>query len=321
MATPYTNDTYKVTFTALDPVTLSLTNTIDRSGVRPGGGCDLTYEEEDPTDPRISGGYINSEAQKWFGSLASMYSALYWSDFGSALQYSTTDIGNNRDNPFNPLFPTLPYVLTSSAQTGWPVFLENTLSNVAYSDFNYEGHGNGSAIGGGVRGSRWVTTTVGAQQINGYCLEAHTNNWRMRKVAVWACYTGSSLPTAGGLYSAWPAAFGIRDTRFQISNLVGKNVGLFFGGEFDQGGYGSGGTHTSFEVAFDFDLLWVGGPIPFPGSDDPTYAFAWALAQTRRMYPRLDRGTPMGIGFPYLPYSSLYDGELLTNNIIHIKTR
>jgi hypothetical protein len=67
-----------------------------------------------------------------------------------------------------------------------------------------------------------------------------------------------------------------------------------------------------------FDDLWVTGPNPYPGACDPTYAFSWVLNQIEGISPQVLKGKPAWIGFGYLPYTGIYDGELLTNNVDHI---
>ena len=76
---------------------------------------------------------------------------------------------------------------------------------------------------------------------------------------------------------------------------------------------------TSVEVAADFDELWVAGPEQYTGGCDPTYSFAWALRQVRGMSPQMEKGKPVMIGFPYLPFAGAYDSELLINNLSHVK--
>lgn len=100
---------------------------------------------------------------------------------------------------------------------------------------------------------------------------------------------------------------------------MAKNVGLFFTGGLPQFGYSGTLGGTSAEVAASFDNLWVCGPFSWSGGCDPTYSFAWAFNQTRGMYPELDKGLPAWIGFGYLPYAGIYDSELRTNNVSHVK--
>jgi hypothetical protein len=94
-----------------------------------------------------------------------------------------------------------------------------------------------------------------------------------------------------------------------------KNVGLFFMGALPQGGYSGTFGSTASEVAVDFDDLWVAGPNPYPGACSPTYSFAWAVAQIQGMNPELNQAMPTWIGFGYLPYSGIYDSQLIMNNI------
>jgi hypothetical protein len=325
--TPYTNDTYSVTFVAYDPTTLIITNRIARGGVRAAGRCIVTYEEEDPS--LIGGSYLNSQASTWIGSLASGYATLYASDWGSFTEYSTSDIGANRDNSPSDGFP---WILTGSYELPWGQHVYAALTNTAFSDFGfYMGHGNGTEIGGHPPGSTFVNTYLPSTNIQ-ECVwyRSHSPNWMMRKVALWACYTDAATPpadfwgnpidtTGGGTYPSWQKAFGIRDTRRQNSSWVPKNVGLFFGGGLPEGGYSGTLGGTCPEVAAALDDLWISGPYPFPGACDPTYAFSWAVAQIEGMSPEIMKAMPAWIGFGYLPYTGIYDGKLLTNDVSNIK--
>jgi len=289
---------------------LTVANRIDRQGVRTVAGNILTYEEEDPKFS--ASGYINSQANTWIGSLAvGLYEGLYFNDFASLTQYYPWQIGNNRDNP---TWTSFPYVLNNISQTTWSDRVHYSLTNLLFSDFGYyQGHGSGSGIGGGPSGSTWVTNWISPQDVHLWCLQSHTNDWRMRKVAVWACYSGlSSLPSAGGAYSDWQSAFGIRPTTVQTSSMMWKNAGLFFDGQLPQG---FGSTSSSY-IAASFDTLWVEGPNAFPGGADPTYAFGWALVQIAGIYPQLTAKSVGldGVGYPFLPFTGNYDNpELLTN--------
>jgi hypothetical protein len=319
--TAYSNDTYVVTFTAFDQTTLTITNHIDRHGVRVAAANIGTYEEEDPS---LSGGsHLNSEANLFIGGMEiTLYGALYDNDFLSTTLYYTSDIGANRDNPSS---PDLPFVLTSGSEQTWANNTLLSLENLAFSDFNfYMGHGNGAEIGGGPKGSTFVKSYLDATTAGTYAAApAHnstTPNWRMRKVTLWACYSDTDFAaTAGGVYPTWHDAFGIRNTIEQNCSFMMKNVGLFFGGGLPQTGYSGTYGNTSVEVAADLDYLWVAGPNDYPGGCDPTYAFSWAVSQIRGMNPELDTALPAVIGFQYLNYAGVYDGELTTNDVEHVK--
>lgn len=317
--TPYTDDTYVVTFTALDPTTLVITNTIDREGVRTAAGNILTYEQEDPTTS--TGSILDSDANTWIGTLAlGLYSALYSTDFGSVTQYSPYDIGANRDNPS---WTSFPLVLSKNNQTNWAVQTFYSITNPVFSDFGfYMGHGNGTGIGGGPNGpSSYIPGWISSGEVKYYAKNFAFPKWRFRKVVLWACYTDSPGPsTAGGTIPTWSNAFGIRSTRLQRSSFMQKNVGLFFAGQLPQAGYsGTLGNGTSPEVAANFDALWVEGPNPAPGSCDPTYAFGWAFVQIQNMSPEINLGYPVWRGFGYLPYTGIYDSQLVTNIPSNIK--
>jgi hypothetical protein len=313
---PYTNDTYSVTFVAYDPETLTFTNRIERYSVRPAAGNILTYEEEDPA--LSAGPYLNSEAKKWIGSLAVAYMDLYDNDPTPWTSYSTADIGPNRDNPASYPFP---FVLTGTSQTTWPFQVCFALTNTAFSDFAfYMGHGNGTDIGGHASGSHFVNAYMESSTIYTWA-RAYTNpsHWRLRKAVVWSCYSYATADLTGdGTYKSWPVALGIRPTEQQTGSLGTKNVGLFFTGELPQGDYSGTYGGTVAEVAALFDDIWITGPDPFPGGQDPTYAFSWAVDQIESMCPQMMKALPVWVGFGYLPYTGIYDADLVTNNVSNI---
>lgn len=334
--TPCTNDAYAVWFDAYDSQSrsgsgmmvnaapanpdgpLSITNTIAKQGVRAATGNILSYEEEDPS---LSGApYLNSEAKRWVDTMAFAYESLYYDDWGSQTCYNVNQIGPNRDN--NPSRP-MPIVLTQATQPIWAGNTLTCITNAEYSDFSwYMGHANGYLLGGG-SGTNWVTAVLDSQSVARWALAAG-RNWRMRKVCLWGCYTDSGLGTSDGvartLYGSWASAFGVRPTRTQTMSLMKKNVGLFFTESLRQGGYsGTLGGGTCPEVSCTFDDIWINGPSAWPGECDPTYAFSWALNVTEGMSPELLKALPTWIGFGYLPYSGVYDDELMVNDISHIK--
>jgi len=314
---PYTNDTYAVQFTAYDPDGFGLTNNIDRTGVRTAGGAILTYEEEDSST--TTGGYLDSQAYQWISAISTLYMTLYYNDWPSITQYYPSQIGGGRDNSESDYFP---WILTGGYQQPWATQVYSALTQTCFSDFNYYmGHANGIGLGGSGPGSHFVMGWIDTTDVYSQVIACKTPNWRMRKVALWACYTDAATPprgkdlTAGGTYKDWPAAFGIRGTTQQMRSFMGKNVGLFFGGELPQGGYSGTYGGTSSEVAADFDQLWVTGPSSYSGGCDPTYSFAWAVRQIEGMCPLMLQGMPSWIGFGYLPYTGIFDSNLVTNNI------
>jgi hypothetical protein len=310
--TPYTNDTYVLTFTAFDPTTLVMTNKISKRRVRTAAANILAYEEEDTA---VSGGsFLNSKASLNIGALAQgLYNCLYAGNFGSLPQYEASAIGTNRN------IGSLDYTLklTHGAEQQFANDLHHRLTNdVSYSDFTwYMGHGNTTDLGGGPSGSKWVTT---------YLDTSTAATWRgpktMRKVALWSCYSDSDAAFNSKVQApTWPDAFGIGRTSEQMLGFNRKNVGLFFRDVLYAVGYSGTSSDTSVEVATDFDALWVMGPDQYPGGCDPTYAFSWVLNQIRGMNPELNEAKPNWIGFGYLPFTAIYDDtELLTNNVTHI---
>ena len=317
--TPYAHDTYAVNFIAFDPASFNITNSIDRHGVRPAARNILTYEEENPA---VSAGtYLNSKADTLINSLESaLYESLYSRHQFSFTQYETWQIGDNRENVFSSLFP---WVLTHGQEASWLGNTSAALGSYFFSDFTYYmGHASGIDIGGGPKGDNFVGAWMTTQDVARYVLAGNLQDWRMRKAALWGCYTESdSAATAGGVYPTWAQAFGIRKGTDQLSSFMTKNAGLFFAGALPQGGYSGTTSGTSVEVATQFDQLWVCGPNAYPGGCDPTYAFSWAVAQIRNINPELDssKSYPTLEGFSYLPYAGVYDSELTTNDVSNVK--
>jgi hypothetical protein len=297
--------------------TLVITNGIGKQGVRQGGYCIRNYEEEDPST--TLGALVNSKQEMWGDTLEFLYRTLYYGQSGSIPEYSIADIGPNRSNP---AFPHFPFAVNDATEFTWPLFLHAVLTNRIYSDFNYgPGHANGYFMGAGPKpaGQNYVNDTIGVDMVEPWVfgLNNTNKNWRMRKVAMWGCNTGNKSFTGG--YHGWPEAFGIRTTGQQIHGWTKKNAGLFFLGDLAFLPYGSSHSTIS-EVAFSFDFIWIDGAVPFPGSCDPTYSFQFALETTLGTYPELVAAKPYLYGFPFLPYSSVYDDELMLNNISHVKT-
>ena len=322
--TPYTNDTYVVKFVAYDPTTLTKTNSLVRDGVRIAARNIVTYEED---DPNLSyGAALNAAAEKFVGNLEiGLYEMLYSRHVLSLTAYETYQIGLNRENVSSYSFP---WVFTHGQEATWTTNTMGALDSVDFSDFTYyAGHANGTELGGGPRGSTFVTNSVEAKLfLDHVVMPKHSGNpnWRMRKVALWGCYTYSDpADTAGGTYTSWPKAFGIQRGTIQMRSWSGKNVGLFFRGGLPMRGYQYTTSGASVEAATDLDIFWVCGANPYPGACDPTYAFSWAVTQIENLCPELKEAEalPTIEGFQYLPYAGVYDSELMTNNIGHVKQR
>jgi len=307
--TPYTNDTYVVTFTAFDPATLTITNKIDR-GVRAGAGCFLTYQWEDPADP--TGDYLNTQADIWIGqTLKSLYTDMY--QWWSITWYDGGTVGSNRNHS-----DCKPY---NSWSLGWEYIMPSMSNSALYSDLTIaQAHGSGATIGGG----DFLTDKFTPMDLQRWIMGSSSAvgpNWRLRKAALWTCYSGAISPgaTGSGRYSSFPDACGIRPTGLQNYSYMRKNCGLFFGGLLPQGGFG-GTSATTAQVAEFLDQAWVCGENEYPGGCDPTYSFAWAVNATRNQYnPQLDSADPRLFGLRQMIYSSVYDDELMMLNFSHVK--
>ncbi len=310
--TPYSNDTYTVTFTASGGAALATTNRIDRQGVRQGAGCFLTYQVEDPTD--YLGPFLNGEAQTWIaGTLQNLYSDLYWG--WSITQYSPAMVGSGRD--WVSCQPRDQWSLS------WQSILQQALSSPLYSDLTLgPAHGNGAQIGH----TPFLPGGFVPAELQGWCKAMNTNvwpNWRLRKAALWTCYSGElGLATVPGYYlTAWPDACGIRSAGMQETSFMRKNCGLFFGSELPMGGMGSPPSSAA-KAEETLDMIWICGKYIYPGGCDPTYSFKFAVDATRGMYsPQLDWADPRLFGYKYMIYSSIYDNELQMLNTSHVKNQ
>lgn len=316
--TAYTNDTYAVSFTA-NSTTLTVTNQISRAGVRPANWVVNNYEEIGSHEPGGSNaGFINSEMARWFGAMESMYENLYSSDFASQSQYFSWQIGNGRDNPKN----IFPFNLNPNTELGWVPFIKGCITNIQYSDFNWQGHGNQAWIGGGP----WptglgylnnVNTKISGDDMYGWVTAnaktAPGRRYRMRKVGMWSCRSARiSHELAVG---SWWLAFGIYLPDNEINALMWKNAGIFFDDDLyfappKTGGYGSPVPTDVEEVLATFDKYFVMGANPYPGGANPNYSIQFALNVTLGTFPELSGAKPVLAGYPWLPYAGVYDDQL-----------
>jgi len=285
--TPYTNDTYAVSFVAADPATLVVTNHVGRGSVRDATGVILSYAQE-PNNY-----FLNDEADTYIhGGLMYFYEDIY-STLLSTTEYTVAQIGPDRDYvEFQ--------VDTASRPNGWQAWFLQNLTNTLFSDVTFgPGHGSSTAIGSN------FGEVVGAAAIKG-AASSVGNNWRLRKVALWSCLATSIAPTATSV-PPLPDAFGIRPGSIQTAGIMRKNVGLFFQKELNQ-------QANNAEMEYGFDELWVTGPNAYPGGCDPTYTFGWAFRKARQRYAFWDDAGPIIIGCQYLPYTGIYDDTLATGN-------
>jgi hypothetical protein len=319
--TPYTNDTYVVHFIAFDPADIINTNTIDREGVRPGTGCYLTYEEENPVDPDGGdvGNYLNQSADTWINqNLKFLYTDLY--DGLGLTMYDSGQVGAARaHSDCQPL---------DSGHVEWSAFMQPALASLinvgtntwsTYSDLTIaQAHGNGATVGGG----HYLQNTFTPTDLKGWLMAAGTN-WRLRKANVWTCYSGDILlgPNRFNEPLDFGGACGIRGTTLQSKSYMRKNVGLFFAGLLPQVGFGGSFSVTTAQVAAAFDQAWVCGPNAYPGDCDPTYSFDSAAQSVVNQYPELGsfQAAAVRFGYPLMIYSSAFDDELMMLNTTHVK--
>ena len=308
---PCTNTQYAVSIAATsiagNNFVLMLTNLIDPSGVRTAGGCILNNEGNSTWG---NGTYFNQQEDIWGQTLENVYESLYDKHWDSMTLYTTGDIGPSRENPQN---SAMPFTVTSANQGSWEDWLKNTLANRNFSDYNWgPGHANGYFIGGGPWIFNWmnyVTTAISAQDFHRFALSVG-GNWRLRKIAMWGCYTARGKLRNGGMYDGWSEAAGIRPTPKQMTSFMWKNAGLFFNEELFSNPYGDPAT-TVYEVAEAFDYFWIAGQDPYPGGCNPNYSIQRALMMTEEVFPELANSEPVIIGYPYLPYNGNNDFSLL----------
>lgn len=307
--TEYTNATYAVTFQTSNGTTLTITNKIDREGVRPAAGCYLTYQEEDPMNVYYGPGnvFLNDQANTWIKeALKTAYRDLYKQN-GPLTQYTTSQVGTNRNHA--------DCIAQDPANVEWAAFLQPAMSNSIYSDFTLaQAHGNGIEIGGG----GYFLNRFSSYDLSAWVMNYQPrHSWRMRKVAIWTCFSGSVQQETGNL--SFAQACGIRDTPLQMNSFMRKNCGLFFGEKLDSAWQQGGETITSARAAAELDLLWMCGQYPWPGGCDPTYSFRWAVQQVLNHYNQVSLAQPRFFGCPKMIYSSVYDDELMMLDWTHVK--
>jgi hypothetical protein len=198
----------------------------------------------------------------------------------------------------------------------WPFILNHLTNYVYYSDFTLgPAHGSGGTIGGDPQG--FLLGSFSAFDLQRYVMVGG-QNWRLRKAALWPCYSGDiSKASAGGFYNCnFAEACGIRPNPQEENTYMRKNCGFFVLNEINQRGFAGGdGSISTAQVAQALDQMWVCGPNQFPGGCDPTYSWKFAIDSIRGMYnPELDQAGPLLGGYSKMIYSSVYDDLLMVGN-------
>lgn len=322
--TPYTNSVYNVSFTASDPDTFNFQNHIESNdGVRRPAGCFVTYEEESPFTGY--GEYVDEEDQLWLDStLTYLYQDIY--DQYGLTQYTPGQIGDNRQysqsqglsQPNYPNWgPFMYYYLSSTYSNTLTGLMEPTYSDLTIGS----AHGNGETIGGiGRHDVPWLWSTFTPDDLKTW-LQSVGTDWRLRKAAIWACASGMAdvysiyNPGPQGQTNGFGLSFadgcGIRFTDIQERNYIRKNTAWMTAGLLPFSMQGPTEVDSSAKVATEADDLWVeGGTV---GIGDPTYASGWVVVQMKGMYPN-DLGVGgaylLLFGYPYVPYTSVYDDQI-----------
>jgi hypothetical protein len=309
--TPYSNDTYVVTFTAYDPVTWVSTNSLDKGGnIRVPAGCFLTYEWEDPST--VPGNFLDNHADTAIaGNLLYLYQDIY--DQYGLTEYYDWMVGPNRDYaqcmPYNAAYKSFNGIM-QYGMTNAQWFSELTMA---------QGHGSGPTIGGG----SYLHDVVWVEDFARYVSRHTPHNWRLRKANIFTCYNADLGLTLEGTYASWPEACGIRATGFQQTSLTYKNCGLFFVSGLPQGYINSvtSQAQTTADVAEFCDQAWVCGKNQWPGACDPTYSFQFAVQATMGVYPDLAKAVPALAGFPLCVYDAWQDEALRNLDTSGVKTR
>ena len=309
--TPYSNDTYVVTFIAYDPTTITITNTLDKGGnIRNPGGCLLTYQWEDPALP--DGQWVNDRADQVIkGDLRTLYGDIYKPL--SLTQYSTGDVGPYRNRVFCD-----PY---DSYSSGWASIM-GRLHSTNYSELTIaQAHGSGSTVGGGY----FLTdlfNTLDMQSWVKNCEDSH--HWRLRKATIFTCYSGDwNFSTANGQYSSWADACGVRPESLQIRSLTYKNCALLFAEALQQKYYDSelSIVRATADVAEFVDQTWVCGKNQYPGGCDPNYSWRFACQVAINRYEDLPKALPSRVGYAYCVYNSNQDVALRNLDTSGVKER
>lgn len=323
--TPYSNDTYAVTFIAFDPSSLNFTNYIDRAGMRQGAGVFATYETEDPENQE--GYYIDQQDQSWIDNgLAFLYNDIY--DQSGLTEYTTAQAGANRNCGGSQGL--------DAGHRLWAPFLQPALTNyildvsnnpiALYSDFDVCGaHGNGSTIGGGPnRFINYLGDTFTPADLQSWLLPMG-HNWRLRKIALWSCYSGNPMFSSvdplhhGTTPLDFMTAAGIRPANLQNVSYIRKNCALAFHDLVNEIPYNDNFSIVCAQVADTLDQTWVCGPNQYPGGCDPTYSFRWAIQETINQYPEMINEGATIFGYFWVPYTSVYDDEILVLDRSHVK--
>jgi len=289
--TPYTNSSYQVAFTVNNPPNnLLFTNHLTYSGVRTASGVIITYAEEDPST--ADGAYINGLSDQWIGqTLTYLYENIY--NTFSLTQYYDYQIGSLRN------LVSFKADAFAIPPTGWRDWLQNAFLGL-YSDLTVApAHGSSTAFGAN-RGE-----VVSAADCASWC-QAVGSNWRMRKVALWTCFSGKNGVVTNNL--GFASAFGIPSWAVQLGGYMKKNAGLFVEGDLTFGIRWA-------EIGEEFDQAWVCGPDQYPGGCDPTWAINWANVLLQNQYSQVKKVKPIIAGYKWLPYTGIYDVALTTNSI------
>jgi hypothetical protein len=195
---------------------------------------------------------------------------------------------------------------------------------VYYSDFTLgPAHGSGGTIGGDPLG--YLPGSFSALDLKRYVQRGGGQNWRLRKAALWPCYSGDvNRASAGGFYNTdFADACGIRPNLQQETTYMRKNCGFFIQKEINQRGFANGnGLISTAQVAEMLDQVWACGPNQFPGGCDPTYSWRFSINAIRGMYnPELDAAAPLLGGYAEMIYSSVYDDLLMVGNTSFVHER
>jgi hypothetical protein len=301
--TPYSNDTYAVSFTAYDPASLVFTNVIDRSLLRLPENCLLSYQWENPYNSdgvSLGPGWILDQHATTAiqGNLMTLFQMLY--SWWGLTQFYPGQVGAL--TIFQRVYPgCFPYTPTTG---GWQTELLQQITNAFYSEMTIaQAHGNSVSVGGG----HYLTDEFDSFALAIAVASVNSPNWRLRRVAIWACYSGAPTTTAGGVYGTWAEACGIKNRWLQYNSAMYKNCGLFFGGGVPQ--FFNSTTATADAAEF-VDQTWVCGMYQYPGGCDPNWTYSFAVRAAMGLYPTMVGAFPLSYGYDQCVYNAGQDEQL-----------
>jgi hypothetical protein len=277
--------------------TIWLTNVIDRSPLISGSPL-LTWMELNATPLERA---LDALADDVFQNLYDFFS---WAI--PTLFYTPAEIGQNRTRPVKWKFNEITMGIDVT-------FFHRFMTNRNFDSWVYFGHCNQQALGFPTAGAPAAGTTVSANDVSNDLGNIYSGYWvnykrRLRTVIMHGCWTANiNGNTNGGsppVVTEWPQATGTPLGVSQLHNRIYKTAFVGFENTVS--------PQPTFIEALLYDWPHPNLQTPnCPIAESFAYAldFAWEGDQTyiRSTGPKL-------LGFPWLPYRSIYDSQLATND-------